>query len=153
MNTIHNILESVGELVVLDGWNQMQNIVNKEIGWENMTLYEPFINASGRKKGEHVTLNINDPRDGHSVYLGFMVKGKYVGFACVDLEQKDSIWIGDFEVFEKKKGYGRQFFEAIVSKYPRKTAELCYHGLNAKQFWTHMGFYITHGCVMQKDLK
>lgn len=152
MKNISLILESQGELVVMDNWNQMQNIVNKDIGWENMTLYEPFINASGRKKGSHIHLDINDPRDGRSVYLGWKVGGKYVGFACVDLEEKDLLWVGDFEVFEKGKGYGRQFWEAISRKYPRKHAELCYHGINAKRFWTHMGFSVSHGCVMQKDL-
>ena len=152
MNTIHGILESVGELVVMDNWNQMQNIVNKDIGWENMTLYEPFTDTPGKRKNGHLQLDISDPRDGRSTYLGWKVGGKYVGFACIDLEVKDLLWVGDFEVFEKGKGYGRQFWEAISKKYHRKRAELCYHGINAKRFWTHMGFTLSHGCVMQKDL-
>ncbi len=143
-------MESKTELIVFDSWRHMQNVVNRYVGWDKMTLYEPFVTNHYFKKYNNICLDIDDPRKGESTYLGLKVDGKYVGFANIYLDDPDELWIGDFEILDKRKGYGSQFFKMIEQKYKYDHYILCYHGVAAKKFWESLGFEVDRGCVMVK---
>ena len=162
MKALYNIImESRHDykLVQFESWKHMQNVINRYVGWEKMTLYEPYVtnHAVKDEKRGFLHMNIDDPRKGDSIYVGFKVDGQYVGFTNIYLDDPKEFWIGDFEIIadQKGKGYGHIFYDMLEEKYKggRKEAILYYHGNDAKEFWRSVGFNVTHGCAMYKQIK
>lgn len=136
------------ELKIFENWEDFETTVNRETGWQKLTLYRFYLkNIETETVDGKLVAHIQNP---HRRYLdchftGLKIDGQYVGFANIYLPDKGYCEIGNFEIIEpyQRQGFGALMFSELMDafRYKKyKECRLCAYTSDAKSFWAKLGF-------------